>query len=222
MVKNAKGAIIMKHSNENVNVVEVDELFDGVLPADTASTEAISEVDETFEGVLTEEPVINKDVSIIEENLGSTLSGHDENEYEKRQTEKKIVPVVKEAVGEAVKYQNDKLKAEVNEVLQGEVGYRLDKYEKRRRRRDVKEKLGVVLKWVVVVGIIAFIYGTPQLREKFSILFRDFGDLIEGLMNNEEVSSNKLVEDALSDLGVDLNESSASQGFNMENEEDTQ
>lgn len=222
MVKNAKGAIVMKHSDENVNVVEVDELFDGVLPADTASTEAISEVDETFEGVLTEEPVINKDVSIIEENLGSTLSGHDENEYEKRQTEKKIVPVVKEAVGEAVKYQNDKLKAEVNEVLQGEVGYRLDKYEKRRRRRDVKEKLGVVLKWVVVVGIIAFIYGTPQLREKFSILFRDFGDLIEGLMNNEEVSSNKLVEDALSDLGVDLNESSASQGFNMENEEDTQ
>ena len=28
-----------------------------------------------------------------------------------------------------------------------------------------------------------------------------------GLVNNEEVSSNKLVEDALSDLGVDLNES---------------
>lgn len=191
--------MIMKHNDVNIKIV-----------------------DETFEGVLTEEPVINKDVSIIEENLGSTLSGHDENEYEKRQTEKKIVPVVKEAVGEAVKYQNDKLKAEVNEVLQGEVGYRLDKYEKRRRRRDVKEKLGVVLKWVVVVGIIAFIYGTPQLREKFSILFRDFGELVEGLMNNEEVSSNQLVEDALSDLGVDLNESSASQGFNMENEEDTQ
>lgn len=199
MVKNAKGAIVMKHNDVNIKIV-----------------------DETFEGVLTEEPVLNKDVSIIEENLGSTLSGHDENEYEKRQTEKKIVPVVKEAVGEAVKYQNDKLKAEVNEVLQGEVGYRLDKYEKRRRRRDVKEKLGVVLKWVVVVGIIAFIYGTPQLRLKFSILFRDFGELVEGLMNNEEVSSNKLVEDALSDLGVDLNESSASQGFNMENEEDTQ
>lgn len=188
MVKNAKGAIVMKHNDVNIKIV-----------------------DETFEGVLTEEPVINKDVSIIEENLGSTLSGHDENEYEKRQTEKKIVPVVKEAVGEAVKYQNDKLKAEVNEVLQGEVGYRLDKYEKRRRRRDVKEKLGVVLKWVVVVGIIAFIYGTPQLRLKFSILFRDFGDLIEGLMNNEEVSSNQLVDDALSNLGVDLNESSVVQ-----------
>ena len=110
-------------------------------------------------------------------------------------------------VKEAIKYHEDKLKAEVNEVLQEEVGYRLNRYEKRRRRRDVKDKIGVVIKWIVIVGIISFIYGTPQLRTKFAILFRDLGDLVVGLVNNEEVSSNKLVEDALSDLGVDLNES---------------
>ena len=69
------------------------------------------------------------------------------------------------------------------------------------------DKIGVVIKWIVIVGIISFIYGTPQLRTKFAILFRDLGDLVVGLVNNEEVSSNKLVEDALSDLGVDLNES---------------
>lgn len=163
------------------------------------------EVEESFDGVISDEQEPVEAVAVVDEELDCV--GHEESEYQQLQTEKKVAPVVKEAVSEVVKYQNDKLKAEVNEVLQGEVGYRLDKYEKRRRRRDVKERIGVVLKWIVVVGIIAFIYGTPQLRLKFSILFRDFGDLIEGLVNNEEVSSNQLVEDALSNLGVELNES---------------
>ena len=78
----------------------------------------------------------------------------------------------------------------------------------------MKDKIGVVIKWIVIVGIISFIYGTPQLRTKFAILFRDLGDLITGLVNNDEVSSNQLVEDALSNLGVDLNE-----GSDVENEE---
>ena len=43
--------------------------------------------------------------------------------------------------------------------------------------------------------------------------------MVEGLVNNEEVSSNKLVEDALAGLGEDLNESSMSQGFDIENAE---
>ena len=208
----------MKYSDENVKVMEVNELFDGVLSMDTATNETVSEieeVDESFDGVLPADIEVSEDVSIVEENLGGVSLVNDENEYEKRQTEKKIAPIVKEvtnqAVSEAVKYQQDKLKVEVNEVLQSEVGYRLDKYEKRRLRRDVKDKLGVVFKWIIVIGIVAFIYGTPQLRTKFSILFRDFGDLVEGLINNEDVSSNKLVEDALTGLGEDLNESSSLQ-----------
>ena len=183
------------------------------------------EVEEVFDGMSFEEPVATEAALVIkDENLGELSLGDANSEYEKHQTEKQIAPVVKEvtkqAVGEAVRYQQDKLKVEMNEVLQSEVGYRLDKYEKRRRRRDAKDKLGVVMKWVVVVGIIAFIYGTPQLRTKFAILFRDFGDLVEGLVNNEEVSSNKLVEDALTGLGEDLNESSMSQGFDIESGED--
>lgn len=166
------------------------------------------EVNESFEGVLTEEQEPAEAVAVANEDFESLEN--EAVEYEQRQTEKKIVPVVKEAI----KYHEDKLKAEVNEVLQEEVGYRLTRYEKRRRRRDIKDKLGVALKWVVVVGIIAFIYSTPQLRLKFSVLFRDLGDLITGLVNNDEVSSNQLVEDALSNLGVDLNE-----GSDVENEE---
>lgn len=160
------------------NLVEVNESFDGVLMEEQEPAEAVAVANEDFESL-----------------------EHEAVEYEQRQTEKKIAPVVKEAI----KYHEDKLKAEVNEVLQEEVGYRLNRYEKRRRRRDIKDKLGVALKWVVVLGIIAFIYSTPQLRLKFSVLFRDLGDLITGLVNNDEVSSNKLIDDALSDLGVDLN-----------------
>lgn len=205
----------MKYSDDKNNQVVDDIDF---------STESVVEVvDESFDEVLTTDTATSEAVSMVEEDLGAVSLAHDEFEYEKRQTEQKIAPVVKEvtkqAVSEAVKYQQDKLKVEVNEVLQSEVGYRLNRYEKRRRRRDIKDKIGVVLKWVVVIGIIAFIYGTPQLRTKFSILFRDFGDLVEGLINNEEVSSNQLVEDALTNLGVDLNESFPSQDDDMENDE---
>lgn len=174
------------------NLIEIDESFDSVNPEQQEPAEAVAVANEDFES-LENEAV----------------------EYEQWQTEKKIVPVVKEAI----KYHEDKLKAEVNEVLQDEIGFRLNRYEKRRRRRDVKEKIGVALKWIVVIGIIAFIYGTPQLRLKFSILFRDLGDLITGLVNNEDVSSNQLVEDALSGLGVDLNESSVPQESDTENAE---
>ncbi|MDE7476671.1 MAG: hypothetical protein K2M91_01750 [Lachnospiraceae bacterium] len=182
------------------------------------------EVEETFDGMFFEEPVATEVASLIEDdNLGELSLEEANNDYEKHQTAEKIAPVVKEvtkqAVSEAVKYQQDKLKVEVSELLQEDVGYRLDKYEKRRRRRDIKDKLGVAVKWIVVIGIIAFIYGTPQLRLKFAILFRDFGELVEGLLNNEEVSSNKLVEDALTGLGEDLNESSMSQGFDIESGE---
>lgn len=174
------------------NLIEIDESFDGVIPEQQETVEAVAVANEDFESL-----------------------EHEAVEYEQRQTEKKIVPVVKEAI----KYHEDKLKAEVNEVLQEEVGYRLTRYEKRRRRRDIKDKLGVALKWVVVLGIIAFIYSTPQLRLKFSVLFRDLGDLITGLVNNDEVSSNQLVEDALSGLGVDLN--SVSQESDIETEENS-
>lgn len=163
------------------------------------------EVNESFDRVLMEEQKPAEAVAVANEDFGELFLANEENEYQKHQTEEKIAPVVKEAVGEAVKYQNDKLKAEVNEVLQDEIGFRLNRYEKRRRRRDVKERIGVALKWVIVIGIISFIYSTPQLRLKFSVLFRDLGDLITGLVNNEEVSSNKLIDDALSGLGVDLN-----------------
>lgn len=174
------------------NLVEVNESFDGVIPEQQEPVEAVAVANEDFESL-----------------------EHEAVEYEQRQTEKKIVPVVKEAI----KYHEDKLKAEVNEVLQDEVGYRLSRYEKRRRRRDVKDKIGVALKWVVVIGIISFIYSTPQLQLKFSVLFRDLGDLVIGLVNNKDVSSNQLIEDALSGLGVDLNESSVLQENDTENAE---
>lgn len=44
-------------------------------------------------------------------------------------------------VAEAVRAENDKVKLEISEVLQDEVSYRLGKYEKRRKRRDLKEKI---------------------------------------------------------------------------------
>ena len=106
----------------------------------------------------------------------------------------------------AVKLNNERIKLEVNEVLADEVGYRLDKYEKRRKFRQRKDFVTGVLKAVAVLIAVLFIFGNAQLRLRFWIIFKDIGDLVHGLVNNEEVTSNQLVEDMFRDLGDDLND----------------
>ena len=202
-----------------------DLTFDGVVDTSTPeelwnNKEAPAEVDEDLSHIdIAKEPdkdVWNEEkkhtqlVPVIQEDL-STVDVHDAEEaYQSNEFSRKVQPVLKEttekAVASAVKYQNDKLKLEVAEVLSDEVGYRLSRYEKRRRRRDMKEKISGVAKFLVTVIVILFILGNQQLRLRFAIVFQDLGDLVVGLIKGEEVSSNKLVHDIFMDMGDELNE----------------
>lgn len=206
--------------------VEVDdEIFDGV--ADTSISKEIwseketpTEVDEDLSNIdVSKEPdkdVWNEEkkhtqlVTVIQEDL-SNIDVHDAEEaYQSNEFNNRVQPVLKEttekAVAQAVRYQNDKLKLEVAEVLSDEVSYRLSRYEKRRRRRDFREKASGVAKFIITVIVILFILGNQQLRLRFAIVFQDLGDLIVGLINGEEVSSNKLVHDIFMDMGDELND----------------
>ena len=112
------------------------------------------------------------------------------------------------------------MKLEVSEVLQDEVGYRLSKYERRRRRRDLKEKLGFIIKGIVIFLVIIFILGNAQLRLRFALVVKDLGNMLSGLMKGEEVNSNQLVHDMFKDLGDELNEvNTIDKGFDIDKEE---
>ncbi len=190
------------------------------------------EVDEDFsEGVLddsssTDSNKANKNevVCLMDEDMGSLSVGSQEELYRDNELSEKVKPVVHEvttqAVKEAVRYQSDKLKLEVSEVLEDEVSRRLSKYERRRRRRDLKERVCFIAKGVVILLVAAFILGNAQLRLRFKLVFTDLGDMISSLVRGEEASSNKLIEDLFRDLGDDLNEVNT-EGFNIEGEDNS-
>ncbi len=182
------------------------------------------EVDMTFEEGIQEtvelfEPVQTELVTVSDEDFTGVSVADAEEAYQQNEFNSKVAPIVQEttqrAVKEAVKYQQDKLKLEVAEVLESEVGYRLSKYEKRRRRREFKERISSICKGVVILIVVLVIMGNSQLRLRFALLVKNLGDLFIGLIQNEEVESNKLVEDLFKDLGNELNET----GFDINSTE---
>lgn len=223
-----------KPVKEVILVEEDDDFAEGMIinpePEKPKITWDITVNDEIYDGVVynpepaeEERPKLNEIIT-TDEDVNGLVSEDDELTYEASQFSKKIQPVLKEttekAVKHAVKAQNDKLKLEVAEVLDDEVSYRLSKYEKRRRRRDFKEKVGSIVKGIAIILVVLFILGNKQLRLRFALVFQDLGDMFTGLINNEEVSSNKLVYDLFKDLGDDVNDvntiETTTEGFSIE------
>lgn len=167
----------------------------------------VGEVDETFDGFANSmEPAPERKFEVAEVVNDVNLSGaaSAEDAYAVDELHQKAAPLIQDTVERevktAVKLNNDRLKMEVNEVLADEVGYRLDRYEKRRRARNRREFVGAVLKWGIALIVALAIFGNAQIRAKIGIVAQDVFELVSGLVHNEEVSSNKLVEDIFSEV----------------------
>ena len=194
-------------ADETIGAI-TEEINDDPFKASELSEAA----EEIFEGIK-EEPRETESTDILriaEEDMGTLDVASAEREYKAAEIHKEAEPLIQTTVNtevkKAVKLNNERIKLEVNEVLADEVGYRLDKYEKRRKFRQRKDFVIGVLKAVAVLIVVLFIFGNAQLRLRFQIIFKDIGDLVHGLVNNEEVTSNQLVEDMFRDLGDDLND----------------
>ncbi len=194
-------------ADETIGAI-TEEINDDPFKASELSEAA----EEIFEGIK-EEPRETESTDILriaEEDMGTLDVASAEREYKAAEIHKEAEPLIQTTVNtevkKAVKLNNERIKLEVNEVLADEVGYRLDKYEKRRKFRQRKDFVTGVLKAVAVLIAVLFIFGNAQLRLRFWIIFKDIGDLVHGLVNNEEVTSNQLVEDMFRDLGDDLND----------------
>lgn len=188
----------------------------------------LEEIDETVDAVEDDDlpaPVKKAPISSIPEVYEDLSAGNEEEAYRQEEFANKINPILhettKKAVAEAVKAQNDKTKLEISEVLQDEVSHRLSKYEKRRKRRDLKEKIGFCIKGVVFILAFLIIFGNAQIRLRISIVAKDAGEIISDLLQGKDTSSNKLVEDLFRDLGDDTNkvntiDTTKDKGFNIE------
>lgn len=216
-------------------IEEIDEGFDAVeedVAEDMKDMWKCSgvEIDESVDSIAEDElPVlVKRPLSSVPEVYEDLSAAHEEEAYREEEFSKKVNPILhettKKAVAEAVKAQNDKMKLEVSEVLQDEVSSRLSKYERRRRRRDLKEKISWVIKAIIIVLVTLIVFGNKQMRMRISIVAKDAGELISDLLQGKEASSNKLVEDLFKDWGSDINkintiDTTKDKGFDINSEE---
>lgn len=203
------GKGFMSDNNVDIDLSDIEISANEISEDNQAKVSAI-EVDEDLSDVVvssdektTENPQ-NGVVPLVSEDLGDINISTDEENYKKKEQLESAKPIVKEAVSEAIKIQNENFKLEVSEVLQDEVGYRLNKYEKRRRWREIKERICFFIKAGVVIILLALVLGNTKIRTRLIIVGQDIVELFSGLFSGEDVSSNQLIEDMFRDLGDDL------------------
>lgn len=218
---------VLEEIDENFDTVEEDTSED---MKDMWQSSGV-EIDETVDSIAEDElpaPVKKAPISSVPEVYEDLSAGNEEEAYRQEEFANKVNPILhettKKAVAEAVKAQNDKTKLEISEVLQDEVSSRLSKYERRRRRRDLKEKISWVIKAIIIVLVTLIIFGNKQIRMRISIVAKDAGELISDLLQGKEASSNKLVEDLFKDWGSDINkvntiDTTKDKGFDINSEE---
>lgn len=165
-------------------------------PGDSQSSPGVpDDMDIEFEALSLESESRQLAVPVImqDENFSNIDIAVSEQRYKVTELQQEAVPLIKDAV-----------EIEVKKAVKKDIGHRLDKYEKRRNRRFMANIIGTCIKWGIAVLIALAIYGNVQLRTRVILVAQDVKKMVTCLLNNEEVSSNKLVEDLFRDLGDDL------------------
>lgn len=167
------------------------------------------------------------DDSEVDIDLGDTNIAEAENKYreevERNKGQTRVITntVVKEVIRTvpAGKSKNDSVednreKTEEEEmvgniaaVINNHASTKLDKYERKRKNNILRKRLWFCVKVIVIIAIGVTLYRNDVVREKVAIISADVVDLVTRIKNNDEdKSSNKLVEDALNMMGTNLDE----------------
>ena len=124
----------------------------------------------------------------------------EEQAYQNQEIINKARPVINQALYQ----QKNQMNEELHQVLNNSIGDKLVDYENRSRKRKIKERISLFIKLGVATFIIALFIINPQLRKRTTIVLNDFGTLIQGLVNGEDVNSNTLVDDLFKNLDEDF------------------
>lgn len=122
--------------------------------------------------------------------------------YKNNELMKNIKPILHKttecAVKETIDYQDKELKKEVTNTLEGEMKSKLDNYRKRRKRKRFRGRLFLTAKVLAVILVLVLIIGNKPLVAKIKLVGTDIGDIFTGVFHGEDVTTNKLVHDIIS------------------------
>lgn len=178
----------------------------------TEELDTLVDVQDEFGNVIKKSKVTTL-VEQVDEDLGQESIFQTEELHRQRELEKQAEPLIEERVSEAVMQHNARLKREAAEliyehdttILENVRQARLeDKKERKRQRRNAKIKS--FLGFAAIAGVLFIFCTNSQVKPLVQTVFTNLYDMVVDLVNNDETSSNELVDDSLKELGNLLNE----------------
>ena len=201
--------LVMSKENLDVSVVEDEESLvveegnktdvadDWVLPEESNKEDVNPSDEESWK--LETKNSESTDLALSDAQV--ELAGS-EDEYRKQELIAQSQEMVKAAVAQVGEKQVIKLRNEVNDALNEEVGTRLNAYEKRRNRREARERTALIIRLVVIIVLIVVILCIPAVRNRLKILFTGVGNTVNTVVNGGDATDdiNKLKEDMNQDM----------------------
>lgn len=180
-------------SDEIYRVKEASKLLDSHV-AETVNS-SMSEIKTSISDV------VLKQAQVLEKNAESMQSMQD-NVSTMVKSQSELVSSISKAIDK--KFSDDKISGmienKVDEVVYDTVAEPIKKQNKRRRRKKTTRFIWGIIKFAALIGICIFLYTNDATRERIGLVASDVRDIVVGIANGEDVSSNKLV----SDLGIKL------------------
>lgn len=136
---------------------------------------------------------------LIDTDIADLEIGNTEDEYKAKVFVDTVKPILEEtadrAIGETIKFHNEKTRLDVEEALHEEFAYRMGKYERRRQMRKTKEIIYGILRVALILFVIAMVWSYEPLRDKVIQAIINLYDIVQGMINGEPVDSNKFFID---------------------------
>lgn len=136
---------------------------------------------------------------LIDTDIADLEIGNTEDEYKAKVFVDTVKPILEEtadrAIGETIKFHNEKTRLDVEEALHEEFAYRMGKYERRRQMRKTKEIIYGILRVALILFVIAMVWSYEPLRDKVIQAIINLFDIVQGMINGEPVDSNKFFID---------------------------
>ena len=186
-----------KEAPEVVEVAEVESDLGDLVIGEKSENMWGTPVEDVFADLGSE--TIKGTVDLSEVNTEGMIDAAIQIQKDKIQQEVEgaISATTSEAINSAVQTQQAHIEKEINTVITEEVDVRLNTYKKKRKRRRRREFIGNAVRWLCIIGLGIAIFSHDPTREQLIIIGTDIKELVVGLVNDEEVSSNKLALDIL-------------------------
>lgn len=186
-----------------------DELYHLKEEQKKVDSKVLDTVDSSMNEIRTSmNDVILKQAQVLEKNADS-MQSMQENLTTVVKSQSEMVSTISKAIDKKLNQQElyvsglveETVVSKVDEVVFDTVAKPLEKQNKKRKRRKRLNQMWGILRFAVIAMICIFLYCNESTRVRIGLVATDIKEIAIGIINGEDVSSNKLVYD----LGIKLN-----------------